>query len=150
MRWTPLLPPVLDNAYRGHRAGLWLFALVLLVRTGIALGTTFNGREAAQSADGIPLDSFGAGGAQTVVALFAIWGLAHLVLGALGIVALVRYRAMVPVLFLVEHVARRWSLMVHAIPRTGAAPGGMINRVLLAVTLVGLVLSLWRRGEGPG
>lgn len=89
-----LLPHVIDNTYRGHALGLWLFALVVVAKTGIALGTIFNGRGAAQSADGIPLDSFGAGGADAVVALFAIWGLLQLVFSVLGVLALTRYRAM--------------------------------------------------------
>jgi len=122
------------------------------MKTGIALGTIFNGRAAAQSADGIPLDSFGAAGAQAVVALFAIWGLSQLVFSVFGLLALTRYRAMVPFMFallLLEHIARRWVLLWKPIATTGAHPGSYINLVLIALMIVGLALSLWKGVDSP-
>ena len=145
-----VLPRYFDNTYRGHRLALWLFGIILLMKTAIALGTVFNGRTAAQTADGIPLDSFGAAGAAAVVSLFAIWGLAQLVISTIGVLALVRYRAMVPLmlaLFLFEHVMRRVIFLVLPIPRDGTAPGLAINLALLAVMAVGLALSLRSRAE---
>jgi hypothetical protein len=152
-----LLPRRIDNSYRGHPLALWLFVAVVVLKTGIALGTIFNGRGAAQSADGIPLDRFGAGGAEAVVALFAMWGLSQLVFSVLGVLALARYRAMIPFLFvllLLEHLGRRWILMVKPIARTGTPPGTYVNLVLLVVMIAGLALSLRRRPspapDGPG
>jgi hypothetical protein len=146
-----VFPRYFDNAYRGHRLALWLFGAILLMKTAIALGTIFNGRTAAQTADGIPLDSFGVAGAAAVVSLFAIWGLAQFVISLIGVLALVRYRAMVPLmlaLFLFEHVARRVIFLVMPIPRDGTAPGLYINFALLAVMTVGLALSLQKRADG--
>ncbi len=145
-----LLPRRLDNAYRGQHLALWLFGLVLAVKTGIALGTIFNGRSAAQSADGIPLAGFGPAGAEAVLTIFALWGLAQLVFSVFGVLALVRYRAMIPlmyVLLLLEHLARRWILLAKPLAREGTPPGLYINLALLGVMVAGLVLSLWRRGE---
>jgi hypothetical protein len=145
-----ILPDRIDNTYLGHPLAMWLLGAVVLVKTGIALGTLFNGRVAAQSADGIPLDSFGADGAQAVVALFAIWGLAQLVINAFGILALTRYRAMIPLMFLlllVEHLARKWVLWWKPIARTGTPPGLYINLALVALMVVGLVLSLRNRAD---
>jgi len=147
-----ILPRRIDNTYRGHPLALWLFVPVLLMKTGIALGTIFNGHGAAQSADGIPLDSFGAAGAEAVVALFAIWGLSQLVFSVLGVLALTRYRAMIPFLFvllLLEHLARKWILFVKPIATTGTHPGSYINLVLLVLMIVGLALSLWSRRDLP-
>ena len=147
-----IFPQRIDNTYRGHPLALWLFLLVVVVKTGIALGTIFNGRGAAQSADGIPLDSFGPSGAEAVVALFAMWGLSQLVFSVLGALALTRYRAMIPLMFvllLLEHVARRWILLVKPIARTGAPPGIYINLGLLLLMIVGLALSLRSRADWP-
>jgi len=143
-----ILPPCIDNAYRGHRLALWLFMPIVAVKAGIALGTIFNGRGTAQSADAIALDSFGAGGAEAVLALFAIWGLSQLVFSLLGVLALARYRAMIPflfLLFLLEHLARKWILLVKPIVRTGTPPGMFINLALLALMVVGLALSMRTR-----
>jgi len=118
-----ILPPSIDNTYSGHRLALWIFVPVLIFKTGIALGTIFSGRHAAQSADGIPLDSFCAAGAQAVVALFAAWGLAQLV-------------------FSLEHLARRLIFVAIPIARTGSSPSFYINLVLSLMMLARLILSL--------
>jgi hypothetical protein len=76
-----LLPRRVDNAYLGSRFALWLFGLLLFMKTSIGVGTIVNGRNAAISADGIPLDSFGPAGAQAFVAIFAAWGLAQATIG---------------------------------------------------------------------
>ena len=147
-----IFPQRIDNTYRGHPLTVWFFIPVVVLKTGIALGTIFNGRGAAQSADGIPLDSLGASGAEAVVALLAIWGLSQLVFSVLGVLALTRYRAMIPFMFillLLEHLARRWILLVKPIARTGTPPGIYINLVLLVLMIVGLALSLRSRADLP-
>jgi hypothetical protein len=151
-----LLPPSIDNAYPGHRLALWLFGLLLFLRTAMGVNSIFNSRSILTSADGIPLDTYPAAAAQTVVSLFALLGLSNLVLCVLGILVLVRYRSMVPLmfaLFLTEHLGRRLILSLHPIERTGRPPGIYINLAILALMLVGLALSLWRprhRKEAPG
>lgn len=141
------LPSRADNTYRGYKIGLWIFGLVVLFRLAIALGTIFNGHNAASSADGIPLSTFGPGGAQAVVTEYAMWGLAHVVISIVCIVVLVRYRSLVPFMFALitfEHLARKAILYVLPIEGT-AAPGGTINVVLLIVMLAGLLLTVMQR-----
>lgn len=143
------LPAQADNTYRGYKIGLWIFGLVVLFRLGIALGTLFNGHNAASQADGIPISTFGPAGAQAVVTEYAIWGLAHVVISIMCIVVLVRYRSLVPFMFALitfEHIARRAIFYVMPIV-TNAAPGGTINLVLLLVMLAGLVLTLLDRAS---
>ena len=144
---TALLPRIIDNTFRGRRIALWLFGAILLMKTGIALGVIVNGRQAAQEADGIPLDSFGATGAAAFLTIFALWGLAQLVFSALGILALARYRAMVPLLFalfLFEHAARRALLLAKPIA-TVTASGFYINIALILVMALGLALALYQK-----
>jgi hypothetical protein len=144
---SSLLPRCVDNTYRGHRLALGLLGLLVLVKIGIGVNSIFNGRSVAISADGIPLDTFGPAGAQAVVSLFALWGLSQLLLGLLGLLVLVRYRGMVPflfALFLLEHLSRRLIATCLPIVRVGTPPGPVINLVLLALMILGLVLSLLR------
>jgi hypothetical protein len=146
-----LFPTPLDNAgYRGHPAALWLFGLVVFFKTAIGVGTMFNGRNAAPNADGIALASFGELGADAFVSLFAAWGLAQLTLGMLCVLVLVRYRALVPFMFVVllfEHLVRKLIFVLLPIARISAesAPGFYINVAIVAVMVVGLVLALRRR-----
>lgn len=146
-----LLPQRVDNTFHGQRLALWLLAALVLMKGGIALGTIFNGHSAATSADGIPLNTFAPAGEQAFIAIFAAWGLSQLMLNLIAVLVLVRYRALVPFMFLVlllEHLGRRLIFLVLPIARTGTPPGLFINLGLVAVMLVGLVVSL-RRPDNP-
>ncbi|MBZ5530302.1 MAG: hypothetical protein LAO20_02620 [Acidobacteriia bacterium] len=147
---SQLLPQRVDNAYRGHKLALWLFALLMLMKIAMSLNSIFNGYSVATSADGIPLDTFPSAAAQTVVAMFAIWGLAQFMFCLLCILVLVRYRSMVPFMFallLLEHLSRKLVLQFIPIVRTGTPPGFYVNLGLLAMMIVGLALSLWSRND---
>ncbi len=140
-----LLPQRVDNTYRGHKLALWLFGAVVLMKLAMSLNSIFNGYVVASSADGIPLDTFPSAAAQTVVSLFAIWGLAHLMICLLCILVLARYRSMVPFMFaflLLEHLSRKLLLQFVPMLRTGTPPGFYINLGLLTLMIVGLALSL--------
>jgi hypothetical protein len=109
-----LLPQPIDNAYRGHKLALWLFALLLFMRVAMSVNSIFNASD------------------------------------VVGILALVRYRSMIPLifaLFLLEYLSRRLILLFSPIIRTGTPPGFYVNLVLLAVMLLGLALSLRSRGN---
>ena len=112
----------------------------------MSLNSIFNTRSVAVGADGIPLDSYGAAGAREVLLLFALMALGHLMITLIALVTLLRYRALVPFIYLVllgEQIARR------AIGQSYAAPGARltdiawyVNYGLIALTALGLVLSL--------
>jgi hypothetical protein len=156
-----LFPRRADNAYRGSRIAPWLFALLVLMTVGIGLNSIFNGYVVASFADGIPLDTFTAASARTIVTLFAFWGLSQLMLGLLGLLVLARYRTLIPcmfALFLLEHLGGK--LISHFLPivRTGKPPGPAVNLVLVILMIAGLALSLISRDQlrpprdvpGPG
>lgn len=142
-----LLPPRADNGYHGARIALWLFGVVVVVKSAISVGTILNGRAASVGADGIPLDAFTPVGAQAFVSMLAAWGLSHLMLNTIGVLVLLRYRALVPLMFvllLLEHLSRQVIYLVLPMPRTGARPGLFINWALATVMIVGLIMSLHR------
>ena len=145
-----LLPARLDNEdFRGRAAALWLFGLFLGLRAVMGVNGALNTRGIA-TGDGIQLDGLGEGGAETVLHLFRLLSLAQLPLVAIGAVALWRWRAMVPFLYLVllaDHLLARLASSVSAMPRTesGAVVATWINLGLLGLLLVGLLLSLWTR-----
>jgi hypothetical protein len=81
-----------------------------------SMGTNslFNTRTVVMLADGIPLDRYGADGADAVIALFAIAGLFRVLLAMQGVAALIRYRAMIPFLYLlllILHVGSKALLL---------------------------------------
>lgn len=147
-----LLPRHIGNTFHGRRAALWLLALLVLMKSTIALNAIFDGYDVAVSADGIPLDTYTPAGARAVVSAFAAWGLAQLVICLLCALALFRYRAMVPLMFaliLLEHLCRRLIFLVMPIERAGSPPAVYVNLTITALMVAGLLLSLWggRRAE---
>lgn len=145
-----LLPQRIDNTYRGYKLALWLFGLLIFMKTAMSLNSIFNGYSVASSADGIPLDTYPPAAARTVVSLFALLGLSNFMVCLLCILALIRYRSMIPFLFallLLEHSSRKLILQFLPIVRTGTPPGFYVNLILLALMIVGLALSLRRQGK---
>jgi hypothetical protein len=109
----------------------------------------------ATGPDGIPLDSFGAGGAQAVLALFALLGLCRLLFALQGIVVLIKYRAMIPFMYLLLLILQLGSkalLLVRPIASSGASSaqiGSAVIFALLAMLLIGFVLSLLNQNDAP-
>lgn len=148
-----LFPRQADNGFAGLRPALWLLGLVICLKLAMSLNSIFNTRSVAAGADGIPLDSYGAAGAREVLLLFALMALGHLMITLIALVTLIRYRALVPFIYLVllgEQIARR------VIGQSYAAPGAKLTDVawyvnygLIALTALGLVLSLVPRKPLP-
>jgi hypothetical protein len=147
-----VIPRTADNTYRGFRLALWLLGFLLFIKSAIGVNSIFNGYSVATAADGIPLSEFGPAGARTVVSLFALLGLSQLLISVLGILVLVRYRALVPLLFgllLVSHLGGRLIVSLRPVATTGRPPGAIVNLVQLGLIVVGLALSLWNRDRVP-
>src|SRR5216110_611809 len=105
-----IFPKQIDNTYRGYRLAIWLFVPIVLVNMIMGANTMINTRDVIQGADRIPLNSYGATPARIIVKSFKAWGLGHFLMASLGCLALLRYRTMVPLMYLVftlENAARK-------------------------------------------
>ena len=144
-----LLPQTIDNTYRGYKAALWLFALVVAVRITQSVLVIFNGYATARDADGIPLDTYPRAAAQTAVALFAQGSLWRVTTCLLCVLVLVRYRSAVPFMFallLLNYLASQLIFQFVPLARTGTPPGPIANLIIFALMVTGLVLSLRNQG----
>lgn len=141
-----LFPSQIDNRFDGYRAALWLLGLFIALKLVMSINSIVNTASVAVGADGFPLDSFGPAAARAVLMLFALTALGQLALAAIALTALIRYRAMVPFIYLVllgEQLGRRFIVQSYAVTRTeGVAAGGYVTLALLALLTLGLVLSL--------
>ena len=141
-----LLPQSLDNEYRGSKLALWLFGFVVLIKSVQSLSIIFAGNYTAMGADGIPLDTFPPAVAQTVLAVFAQQSLWRLTFCLLCLIALLRYRSAVPLMFallVVNYLAAQVVFRFVPLPRVGTPPGPVINLIIVSLMVVGLVLSVW-------
>lgn len=148
-----LFPERIDNAFRGRRAALWLFGLFVALKLVMSVNSILNTASVAAGADGIPLESFGPAAAREVLLLFALVALGQLALALVALAALIRWRALVPFVYLVllgEQLARRLIVEAHALERNAAA-GGFVTLAITALLALGLLLSLVpaKRRAGP-
>ena len=144
-----LLPQPIDNTYRGSKPALWVFGLVVGLRTLQSLAVIFNAHSTAINADGLPLDTYPPAAAQTAVALFALASLWRLTFCSVCVFVLVRYRSAVPLMFVVlilNFLAAQLLFWFVPLPRTGTPPGPYVNLAQFVLAVIGLVLSLRSRG----
>ena len=144
-----LFPQPIDNRYSGSKIALWLFGLIVLVHILQSVMGIVNGHSIAQSADGIPLETYPAAAAQTILAVFTVASLRRLIISLICAVVLFRYRSAVPLMFVVLGLSYLGGQVVFQfipIVRVGTPRGVVMNLIMFGLTVVGLALSLWRRG----
>lgn len=159
--WNRIFPKVIDNTYRGHWLGLVLFVLVIVLRTTQGINSMVITRSVITGADAIPLDTFSQPAANTLISVFALLGVSSVIVSLIGLIALVRYRAMIPLLFLVIFVSQiggRLILLIYPIARSadlsmnyaGQPIGFWFNLGVMAVTGIGCFLAIAGRSRAPG
>jgi len=140
-----LFPKEFDNAYRGHWLALVILGLLLLFRvaqTGLGLVDPVL---VIRGPDGIQFDTFNAQAQAAFTYVFRLLCFLNILVCLIGVLALARYRAMVPLIYLVLLVLLAGMTVIrrlYPIPRAPGSPGGMIVLVMLAVTLLGCLMSV--------
>ncbi len=145
-----LFPERIDNTYGGRKFAFWLFGPIVAVKITQSVLIIINGHSIATSADGIPLETYPAAAAQTIVEVLAISSLNRLTICLICGVILLRYRSAIPFMFsllALNYLASQVILRFVPIVTTGTPPGPIMNLTIFALMIVGLVLSLWKRGQ---
>ncbi|HEX8641516.1 MAG TPA: hypothetical protein VF704_10235 [Allosphingosinicella sp.] len=141
-----LFPRQFDNRFGGERASLWLLTALVALKLVIAVNSILNTAAVASGADGFDLHGYGEGGAAAVLMLFALNAVGQVALALLCLLALWRYRSMVPflyVLLLAEFIGRRLVIQAYAVDRADTASIALtINIAMLTILVLGLGLSL--------
>ena len=143
-----ILPPTIDNNYKGNKIALLFFYLITAVTVVRSLFHMFKHDGGAQSIATIPLDTFTEPGAAVVILIFAYWGLSQLMFGIIQVIVAIRYKSLIPLMYLMlvlEWATRFLLSMYKPIETVGQAPGGIGNMVLPFVCLVMFFLSI--RGQ---
>jgi hypothetical protein len=148
-----LFPRQADNRFQGLRPALWLLGALIALKLIMSVNSILNTESVAAGADGIPLASYGPEAARQVLLLFALTALGQLAVTLIALAVLVRWRALVPFIYLVllgEALARR------IVAQSYAAPGSrltdvawFVNYGLLALLVLGLALSLIPSRRAP-
>lgn len=144
-----ILPATVDNRYRGHRVGLWLFVPIALIKLSQSLTHLLKHDGGAQSISTIPLDTYPPSAAQNIIGLFARMGLEQILLATVFLIVLLRYRALIPLMYLliVAHfIGGKVVAQLKPLALAGTSGVSTPFLVIAILSVVGLVLSLTGRG----
>ena len=140
-----ILPDVIDNQFRGLKIAQYAFLILTVATLVRSLIHVFAPDGGAQSIATIPLASYPADAATTVVLMFSLWGLSQLLMGVVYLVVYIRYKSLISamyVLMIVEYAMRIVIGQMKPIVTSGTAPGSIGNWIMVPVCIVLLAFSL--------
>ena len=145
-----ILPERIDNRYRGHPLALWLFIPITFQKLAVSLTHLFKADGGAQSISTMPLDTYPSSAAQNIVGLMARNGLEQLMIALLFVIILLRYRAMIPLMYaliVAHYLATRGVSQMKPLVLAGTSGASTPALVIAILSAAGLVLSLIGRGD---
>lgn len=145
-----ILPNIIDNKYRGNKIALYFFYLITAVTVVRSLIHTFSADGGAQSIATIPLDNYSAQASQTIILIFALWGLSQLIMGIFYVIIALRYKSLIPLMYIFiafEYLMRLVLGIMKPIVTEETAPGGLANFILIPLAVILFVLSIYSPKE---
>ncbi len=141
-----IFPKTFDNNFKGYKLAMYVFFAITVVTLWRSQHHLLSADGGAQTIATIPLDTFTSDGSQTVIGIFSLWGLSQLIIGIIYLVASLRYRSMIPLLYLlliVEYSIRGFYIpLFKPVVTAGTAPGAAGNIPMIIISVVMLVLCL--------
>lgn len=140
-----LFPRDKIDSYQGNPIAKWVLVLLTIITVARSLVHMFAPDGGAQSIATIPLDGFTPNGANTVILMFALWGLSQLLIGIVYAAVLWRYEALIPFMYLLmifEYGLRIVLGYLKPVETIGTAPGAIGNYVIVPLAVIMLILSL--------
>jgi hypothetical protein len=138
-----ILPAKIDNIIRGSKIPFYVFALYAIVSTVRSCIHLLSPDGGAGTIAGMDLTVAGADG---IIFAFALWGSSQLLMAIIQLLVVIRYRALVPFMYLllILEVLLR-ELVGHMKPVVFAhtPPGAIGNQLVLPLAALMLALALW-------
>ncbi len=143
-----LLPAQADNRVRGSPWPARAFALIAIASTARSCIHLLAPDGGAGSIAGMDLN---VAGAQGIVFAFALWGSAQLVYALIQLLVALRYRSLVPLMYLLlafETALRMLVGRMRPVTFAHTPPGAVANYILLPLALAMLAWALWSGVRG--
>jgi hypothetical protein len=145
-----ILPKEINNTYTGHPIALYVFYIITCITIVRSLIHIIAPDGGAQSIATIPLDTYSVESANTVIFIFGLWGISQLLLGILFLIIAIRYRALIPLMYIfifTEYSLRLILGLIKPITLTGTAPGGIGNYIFIILAIIMFILSIQKQKE---
>ncbi len=140
-----IFPKYINNTYTGHPIALYTFYIIIFITIVRSLIHILAPDGGAQSIATIPLDTYSVESANAVIFMFGLWGISQLLLGILFLIITIRYKALIPLMYLfifTEYTLRLILGFFKPITLTGVAPGGIGNYVFIILSILLFMLSM--------
>jgi hypothetical protein len=137
-----LFPKQVDNNFQGYKIAVVVFFILVLftlVRSCIHIFAPDGG---ASSIAGI---STSVAGGSNIISLFALWGLSQLFMGIVYVVVFLRYRSLIPFMYLVilaEYSGRELIGVAKPLATSHIPPGAIGDYIIIPIAVIMLVLSM--------
>ena len=142
-----LLPAKIDNVIRGTKIPFYLFALYTLVSTVRSCIHLLSPDGGAGTIAGMDLSVAGADG---IIFAFALWGSSQLLFALIQLFAVIRYRSLIPFMWLMlalEVLLRELVGAMKPVTFAHTPPGAIGNQIILPLAVLMVVWSLWSASQ---
>ena len=133
--WNTLFPKKADNQFSGIKLPMLVFFLIALISTARSLVHILSQDGGAGSIAGMDLSVEGADG---IIFAFALWGSAQLVLAVIQWIVALRYRSLIPMMYVLvvfEVLLRMLVGRIKPVTFAHIPPGAVGNYVILPLAL---------------
>jgi hypothetical protein len=138
-----MLPAKIDNTIRGSKIPFYVFALYAIVSTVRSCIHLLSPDGGAGTIAGMDLSVAGADG---IIFAFALWGSSQLLFALIQLLAVIRYRSLVPFMWLMlalEVLLRELVGAMKPVTFAHTPPGAIGNQIILPLAVLMLGLALW-------
>ena len=142
-----LFPAQIDNVIRGTKIPFYLFALYALVSTVRSCIHLLSPDGGAGTIAGLDLSVAGADG---IIFAFALWGSSQLLFALIQLFAVIRYRSLIPFMWLMlalEVLLRELVGAMKPVTFAHTPPGAIGNQIILPLAVLMVVWSLWSASQ---
>ncbi len=144
-----LLPAKIDNVIHGTKLPFYVFALYAIVSTARSCIHLLSPDGGAGTIAGMDLSGTGADG---IIFAFALWGSSQLLFAIIQLLVVVRYRSLVPFMWLMlilEVLLRELVGKMKPVTFAHTPPGAIGNQIILPLAVLMVGLALWSATRQP-
>lgn len=138
-----ILPKTIDNSIQGSKIPFFVFAMYAILSTVRSCIHIFSADGGAGSIAGMDLTVSGADG---IVFAFALWGSSQLLFAIIQLIVVLRYRALVPLMYLMlvlEILLRQLVGLIKPVTFAHTPPSAIGNQLVLPLAIIMLILTFW-------
>ena len=142
-----LLPAKIDNVIRGTKIPFYIFAIYAIVSTVRSCIHLLSPDGGAGTIAGLDLSVAGADG---IIFAFALWGSSQLLFALIQLFAVIRYRSLIPFMWLMlalEVLLRELVGAMKPVTFAHTPPGAIGNQIILPLAVLMVVWSLWSASQ---